>query len=46
LLGPALAAEYRITGLPALLIMLVLLAIFIVGVVAIVRFVGRRARGR
>jgi hypothetical protein len=35
-----------VTGLPALLIILVLLALLIVGVIVVVRFVGRKAKGK
>lgn len=34
-----------VTGLPAVLIIVIVLAIFIIGIVAVVRFVGRKAKG-
>lgn len=43
--APALDAEFEVTGIPALLIILAILAIFITGIVAIVRFIGRKAKG-
>ncbi len=39
------AAEGTITGLPAILIILVILALIVTGIVAVVRFLGRKARG-
>lgn len=41
-----LGAGFRVTGIPALLIMLVILLIFIAGLVTIIRSVGRRAKGK
>lgn len=41
-----LAAETTVTGLPALLIILVVLALLIIGVVATIRFVSRKARNK
>jgi hypothetical protein len=38
------AASFHVTGLPALLIILAILAVFITGAVVIVRAIGRKAR--
>lgn len=40
------AAETTVTGVPALLIIVVVLALIIIGIVAVVRFIGRRAKGK
>ena len=39
------AAETTITGLPAILIILVVLALIVLGIVSVVRFLGRKAKG-
>lgn len=41
-----LAAEGSVSGLPAVLIILAILALLIIGIVSVVRFIGRRARGK
>jgi hypothetical protein len=38
-------SSFQLTGFPALLLILVLLALLVIGIVSVVRFVGRRARG-
>lgn len=35
-----------VTGAPALLIILVILALIVIGIIAVVRFVGRKTRGK
>jgi hypothetical protein len=40
------AASATVTGIPAFLIILAILAVFIIGIVATIRFVGRKARGK
>lgn len=41
-----IAAETTVTGAPALLIILVILAFIIIGVIATIRFVARKARNK
>lgn len=38
------AASGSVTGLPAVLIILVVLALIVIGIVSVVRFIGRRAK--
>jgi hypothetical protein len=39
-----LAASARVTGAPALIIILIILALIVIGIVAVVRSVARRAK--
>lgn len=39
------AAEGTVTGLPALLIIVVVLALLVIGIVAVVRFIARKSKG-
>lgn len=41
---PVLAAMHTVTGAPALVIILVLLALLVFGVISLIRFIARRAR--
>lgn len=40
------AAETTVTGVPALLIILAILALIIIGVIATIRFVARKTRNK
>lgn len=39
-----LAGSFQVTGLPALLIVLAIVAVFVIGIVAVVRGAARRVR--
>lgn len=41
-----LAAETTVTGVPALLIIVVVLALLVIGIVATIRFISRKARNK
>ena len=38
----ASSSHFQVTGLPALLIILAILALIVIGIVAVVKFIGRR----